>query len=94
MAYGGKPNLIANIFKYITATVRYVQAGNKYAAFIGKYELRGDNKIIHHVEVHIIPDWMGVDMERTIEISEDILALTTSYAGAENSICTTWQRVS
>jgi len=83
--------LITNIFKYVTSIVRYFQAGNKYAAYISKYEIR-DNKLVYNIEVSIIPDLIGVSLERAFEISEDKLVLTTSYSG--NNLYTTWQRVS
>jgi len=83
--------LITNIFKYIKAIVRYFQAGNKYAAYISKYEIR-DNKVIESIEVSIIPDLIGLVLERTFEISEDKLVITTSYT--KKTISATWQRVS
>ncbi|NEQ11709.1 MAG: lipocalin-like domain-containing protein [Moorea sp. SIO4E2] len=86
-----KLQLITNILKYIKATFRFFQAARNYISYSGKYEIR-DNKVIHHVEVSLIPDLTGIDLERTFELSEDILVLTASSAG--NTFCITWQRVS
>ena len=86
-----KLKLITNIPKFIKATLRYFQAAKNYTSYSGKYEIR-DNKVIHHVEVSLIPDWIGVDLERTFELSEDILVLTAS--SMDNNLCITWQRVS
>ncbi|NEO76844.1 lipocalin-like domain-containing protein [Moorena sp. SIO4G3] len=77
--------------KYIKATFRYFMAARNYISYSGKYEIR-DNKVIHHVEVSLIPDWTGIELERTFEFSEDILVLTAS--SAKNTIYVTWQRVS
>ena len=92
MAYGGaKPKLITNLFKYIKAVVRYLQAGSKFASQFSKYEIK-DNKVILHVEVSIVPDLIGKETERTFEFSEDLLVLEAS--SGENIISSTWQRVS
>ncbi|NEQ41291.1 MAG: lipocalin-like domain-containing protein [Okeania sp. SIO3I5] len=90
LGYGAKPKLIQNLFGYIRAIFRYVQAGNNYAAYIGKYEII-DNKVIHHIEVNIVPDAVGTVLEQTIEISGDKLVLTRSGV---NIISATLQRVS
>lgn len=89
LGYGAKPKLI-NIFKYIKAIVRYVQAGNNYAAYIGKYEIR-DNQVIHHMEVNIVPDLVDTDVAYHVEISEDKLLLTSPFG--EYCLCPTLQRV-
>ncbi|RQH04074.1 lipocalin-like domain-containing protein [Okeania hirsuta] len=95
MAYsdGGQLKL-ANIFKYIKSAIRYIQAGNKYGSYISKYEIR-DDKLIYHIEVSIIPDLIGTELENTVEISEDILVLTRLYGeNKDNSVISSWQRVS
>ncbi|NEO13878.1 MULTISPECIES: lipocalin-like domain-containing protein [unclassified Moorena] len=86
-----KLQLITNILKYIKVTFRYFMAARNYISYSGKYEIR-DNKVIHHVEVSLIPDWTGIDLERNFELSEDILVLTASSVG--NTFYLTWQRVS
>ncbi len=90
MGYGEKPKLIKNLFGYIRAIFRYVQAGNKYAAYMGKYEIR-DNEVIHHIEVTIIPDAVGTEVGQTVEIAEDKLVLTRP---GTNTLYATLQRVS
>lgn len=93
MAYGGKPK-ITNLFNYLKATLRYVQAGNKYASYICKYEIR-DNKLIYHIEVSLVPDFIGTDLEMAFEISEDQLVITRLYGeNKDNSVIATWKRVS
>ena len=95
LGYGAKPKLV-NTLKYIKAMLRYVQAGNNYAAYTGKYEVR-DNKVIHHLEVNIVPDLVGIDSEFSINLSEDKLVLTstlTTSEWGEYHLYVTLQRVS
>ncbi len=67
--------LITNIGKYIKASLRYFSAGRNYLSYSGKYEIR-DSTVIHHVEVSLVPDWVGLDFERNLEFSEQQLILT------------------
>ncbi|MCL2939717.1 MAG: lipocalin-like domain-containing protein [Trichodesmium sp. MAG_R02] len=89
MGYGRKPTI--NIFKYLKAGVRYLQAVQKYVGYMGKYEIK-DNKVIHHIEITVVPDLIGIDVERTLEISGDTLVLTGTYP--QYRIDTTCKRVS
>ncbi len=86
-----KLELITNILKYIKAPFIYSQAAMNYISYSGKYEIR-DNKVIHDVEVSLIPDMIGINLERNFELSEDILVLSKLFAG--NTFYLTWQRVS
>ncbi len=86
-----KPLLIGDIFKYIKAIVRYFQAARNYISYSGKYEII-DNKVIHHVEVSLVPDWTHTDLERTFEFSGDKLILISPCVG-NASFHLTWQRV-
>ncbi|MBP0013903.1 MAG: lipocalin-like domain-containing protein [Roseofilum sp. SBFL] len=87
LGYGAKINWTTGVFKYIKAFFRYFQAGQNYAAYIGKYEII-DNQVIHHLEVHIIPDVIGADIKQTVEISENTFVLTR-----ESGIRATLKRV-
>ncbi|WP_193199862.1 lipocalin-like domain-containing protein [Nostoc sp. MG11] len=86
-----KPQLIVDILKYIKAILRYFQAARNYISYSGKYEII-DNRVIHHVEVSLVPDWTGTDLERTVEFSGDKLVLISPLAG-NVSFHLTWQRV-
>ncbi|MCP6760331.1 MAG: lipocalin-like domain-containing protein [Fischerella sp. CENA71] len=77
--------------KSIKAIIRYFKASINYISYSGKYEIQGD-KIIHHVEVSLIPDWIGKDLERTFEITSQKLLLTTpSLDGASQYL--EWKRI-
>ncbi|MBW4687579.1 MAG: lipocalin-like domain-containing protein [Komarekiella atlantica HA4396-MV6] len=86
-----EPRLIGDILKYIKAILRYFQAARNYISYSGQYEII-DNRVIHHVEVSLVPDWTGTDLERTIEFSGDQLVLISPPAG-NVSFHLTWQRV-
>ncbi|RAM49106.1 MAG: hypothetical protein C6Y22_24205 [Hapalosiphonaceae cyanobacterium JJU2] len=83
--------LFRNGRKSIKAITRYFQASINYISYSGKYEIRGD-KVIHHVEVSLIPDWIGTDLERTFEITSHKLLLTTpSLDGSPQYL--EWKRI-
>ncbi|OZH54432.1 hypothetical protein AFK68_11010 [Hydrocoleum sp. CS-953] len=83
--------LIANLGKSIKASLRYFSAARNYLSYSGKYELR-DSTVIHHVEVSVIPDWVGVDLERNVEFSEGKIILSNNIKDVFFSV--TWKLVS
>ncbi len=83
--------LIKNLFKYIKATLRYFEASRNYVSYAGTYEIQ-DNKVIHHLIASLIPDWVGIDLERTFEFIEDRLILSPPNMGNVSSALT-WQRI-
>ncbi len=86
-----RPWLLINSWKYIKAIFRYLQASANYVSYSGKYEIQG-NKVIHHVEVSLLPDWTGTDLERTFEFSDSRLLLITPPLGGKPQYLT-WERV-
>ena len=89
MGYGIKRKI--NIFKYIKALIRYFQAVQQFVSYTGKYKVK-DNKVIHNLEICSVPDVIGIDFERAIEIVEDKLFMTVLEP--DYKVYTTWQRVS
>jgi hypothetical protein len=62
---------------------------------LGTYEVKGD-KIVHHVELSLFPNWIGGDQERFFQFSGDQLILCTpplALGGAERTLRIVWQRV-
>jgi hypothetical protein len=51
-------------------------AAESYVSYCGRYELQGET-VIHHVELSLFPNWVGVDQERLVNISGDRLTLST-----------------
>jgi hypothetical protein len=86
-----KPWLLINAWKYLKATLRYLNASANYVSYSGKYSLEGD-KIIHHVEISLIPDWTGTDLVRTCKMLDNQLLLITPPLGDDPQYLT-WERV-
>jgi hypothetical protein len=89
MGYGLKPKV--NILKYIKAIFRYLQAAQQFVCYVGKYEVR-DNQVFHNLEISVVPDVIGMDLPRTVEISGNQLSLNIFYP--KYTVYSTWQRVS
>lgn len=58
------------------STNEQVMAFQTYLAYCGKYEIQ-DNKVIHHIETSLFPNWVGVDQERFFEFRDNQLTLST-----------------
>lgn len=89
MGYGRQPKV--NIFNYIKAVVRYLQAAQQYVSYTGKYEVR-DNQLFHDLDMHLVPDLIGTQLKRTLEFSGDKHFQNVLYP--EYTVYSTWQRVS
>ncbi|NEO91513.1 MAG: lipocalin-like domain-containing protein [Moorea sp. SIO3G5] len=87
-----KPWLLINGWKYIKGIFRYLQASTNYISYSGKYEIKG-NKVVHHVEVSLIPDWTGTDLERTFEFSSDSRLVLSTPDQDGNHHYLTWERI-
>jgi len=70
-------------------------AFDTYSGYAGKYEVRGE-RVIHHVEISLFPNWRGTDQERFFEFCADRLTLTAPpmlIGGVEQKLLAIWQRV-
>ncbi len=71
------------------------QAFSTMTAYAGTYTFSGD-KVVHHVEVASIPNWVGSDQSRTVKIQGDRLSIATpplSRGGTMQTFELTWERV-
>jgi hypothetical protein len=71
------------------------QAAKTYVSHCGRYNFRGDT-VIHHVELSLFPNWVGVDQERLVEVTGDRLTLSTRpilLGGIEQTAHLIWERV-
>lgn len=69
-------------------------AAATYISYAGRYEVRGD-RVAHHVEVSLFPNWVGGTQERFCGFVGDRLALSTGpmvVAGAERRVHLVWER--
>jgi hypothetical protein len=53
-----------------------VGAADTYFSYCGKYEIRGE-KVVHHIEASLYPNWTGEDQERFYTFDGDQLILST-----------------
>jgi hypothetical protein len=70
-------------------------AFDTYSSYSGRYEVRGQ-KVIHHVEISLFPNWTGKEQERYFEFSGDRLTLNAppmQIGGAEQKLVAIWQRL-
>jgi hypothetical protein len=66
-----------------------------YTSYCGKFTV-AENKVVHHIEVSLYPNWVGVNQERFFEFDGDKLCLSTSpflIAGAQQTAHLIWERV-
>jgi hypothetical protein len=71
------------------------QAFSTMTASAGTYTFSGD-KVVHHVEVASLPNWVGTDQERVVKIQGDRVTLATpplSRGGVMQTLELTWERV-
>ena len=72
-----------------------VAAVEGYTSYCGRYEVKGD-KVIHHIEVSLFPNWVGVRQERMYKLDGDRLTLSTPLmlvGGRRLSTHLIWERV-
>jgi hypothetical protein len=66
-----------------------------FVAYAGRYTFHGD-RVIHHVELSLFPNWVGSDQERWVELAGDRLTLSASpllLAGKQQVPRLVWERV-
>jgi hypothetical protein len=71
-----------------------ISAVDTFYSYCGRYEVRGD-RVIHHLEVSLFPNWIGADQERIFELEDSKLILSAPllWGGVEQAARTTWERV-
>jgi hypothetical protein len=77
------------------STEEKAHAASTYVSYCGRYELQED-RVIHHVDVSLFPNWVGVDQERLVELTANRLALSTRpilLAGIQQTAHLIWERV-
>jgi hypothetical protein len=52
-------------------------AARTYTSYCGTYDLM-EGIVVHHIEISLFPNWVGVDQERIIEVNDDHLTLSTA----------------
>ena len=70
-------------------------AAETYQSYCGKYEIQGE-RVIHHVEVSLFPNLLGVDLKRTFIFDGNRLVLSPRPSlvdGVEQASHFIWERV-
>ncbi len=64
-----------------------------YVTYCGRYEIR-NGTVIHHVELSLFPNWIGIDQLRFVEVEGDDLLITTPslQVGGEVINRLVWER--
>jgi hypothetical protein len=76
-------------------TEEKARAVEGFVAYAGRYTFHGD-RVIHHVELSLFPNWVGSDQERWVELAGDRLTLSASpllLAGKQQIPRLVWRRV-
>jgi hypothetical protein len=72
------------------------QAEETYVSYCGRYDFLGD-RVIHHVEMSLFPNWIGGDQERLVDLRGEQLTLSTRallLRGIRQTAHLIWERVS
>jgi hypothetical protein len=75
--------------------VEQARAMEDFVAYAGRYSFHGD-RVVHHVELSLFPNWVGSDQERWVELAGDRLTLSASpllLAGKQQVPRLVWERV-
>src|SRR5215208_4374128 len=71
-------------------------AEETYFSCCGRYEFLGD-RVVHHVELSLFPNWIGVDQERLVDLRGERLTLSTRallLRGIQQTAHLIWERIS
>ena len=77
------------------STEEKVRAADSYVSYCGRYEFWGDT-VVHHVELSLFPNWVGVEQERLVELRGNRLTLSTRpilLGGNQHTAHLVWERV-
>jgi hypothetical protein len=94
MSKSDRPNLSSEAINKIPEGEKS-QLSDGFIAYSGKYEIL-KHKIIHHVEVSFIPNWIGMPLDRFYEFQDGKLILSMppmSFNGKEYTGYIGWEKV-
>jgi len=72
-----------------------IAAVNGYVSYAGRYTVQ-ENTVVHHIEVSLFPNWVGVSQERMFMFKGSRLTLSTPLmlvGGRQLSTHLVWERV-
>ena len=77
------------------STEEKAAAADIYISYCGRYKTQGD-AVIHHIELSLFPNWVGVDQKRFLQFDGNRLLLSTPpilVEGTEQTSHLIWERV-
>jgi hypothetical protein len=77
------------------STEEKAAAADTYISYCGRYEVQRDT-VIHHIELSLFPNWVGVDQKRALQFDGNRLLLSTPpilVEGTERTSHLIWERV-
>jgi len=93
VSYSGRKPLSADPF--LTSIEERAEAFTTFFAYAGRYTLTGD-KVIHHVEVSSLQNFVGTDLVRLIKIQGDRIILVSPPMSINRKTQTlelVWERI-
>lgn len=94
MSQSGRPPLPSENYGHLTEKEK-ASLGDGYIGYAGTYEVKGD-RIIHHVQVSFLPNWVGMDLVRAFTFEQGTLTLRTDppieHNGRKFAAYMTWKR--
>jgi hypothetical protein len=94
ISYGGRKPLSTEDRILATAEEK-IEAFSTFFAYSGRYSLL-DDRVIHHVDISSVENWVNTDLVRLIDFSGDRITLRTPLllAGGKNQIIElVWERM-
>lgn len=95
ISYGGRARLSSSD-SHLARVEEQAEAYRTFVAYAGRFTLDGD-KVIHHVEISSIQDWVGTDLIRSIKFEGARIVLVSppmSVDGKMQIFELIWQRLS
>ncbi|MBL6958767.1 MAG: lipocalin-like domain-containing protein [Rhodospirillales bacterium] len=78
-------------------TVEAAATANSHIAYCGRFEVTGDGKLIHHIDISSFPNWPGTSHDRNFEFLEgDRMKLSApqfQIRGEEFDSYNIWERI-
>jgi len=94
ISYGGRKPLSVGDWSLAPVDEK-AEAFGTFAAYAGRYTLTED-RVIHHVEISSLQNWVNTDLVRLIKFQGDRIILATPPASSNGKIQTwelVWERV-
>lgn len=94
ISYGGRKPLSTED-RILAPAEEKSEAFSTFFAYSGRYSLL-DDRVIHHVEISSVENWVNTDLVRWIEFSSDRITLRTPAmlaGGKKQTIELVWERM-